>query len=166
MLQELEHAHFLSRQLVPYGRAGRVAVRPGAAVDQMQGASSQRRGPVLFLAVAAVEVQVALEAAVPAVQSSGQGGAFHLNVHPVRSGYEFMRQTSWSKHGCRVSERAPQLLAQVLDVPPLALKKGLSGQVDVIDGQLRLVKEPLDHKQRTFQRWVDFISKETLPLFS
>lgn len=93
-----------------------------------------------------------------------------------------MSQTSWSKHSsvnqkhsslleshpfillvhvCEervrvsrcVSERAPQLLAQVLYVPPLALMKGLSGQVDVIDGQLCLVKQPLDHKQRTCAVW-------------
>ena len=34
----------------------------------------------------AVDVEVVLEAAVPAVEGSGQGGAFHLNVHPVTAG--------------------------------------------------------------------------------
>lgn len=29
---------------------------------------------------------VAMEASVPAVEGPGQGGAFHLNVHPVTAG--------------------------------------------------------------------------------
>lgn len=72
-----------ARQLVSDGRAGRVAVRPRAAVNQMQGAPSHRGGLVFLVAVAAVDVELVLEAAVPAVERSGQGGAFHLNIHPV-----------------------------------------------------------------------------------
>lgn len=47
-----------------------------------------------------------------------------------------------------VTKRKPQLLPQFLDVPPLALVDGLSGQVDVIDRQLGLVEEPLHHEHR------------------
>lgn len=36
--------------------------------------------------VAAVDMVVGLEAAVPAVEGSGQRGAFDLNVHPVAAG--------------------------------------------------------------------------------
>lgn len=60
-------------------------MRPRAAVDQMQRAASGGGGPALLVgaAVAAVVVSVCLEAAVPAVQGSGEGGTFHLDVHPV-----------------------------------------------------------------------------------
>lgn len=64
-------------------------MRPRAAVNQMQRAAPHGCGLVLLVvvvAVAAVDVVVVLEAAVPAVEGSGQGGAFHLNVHPVTAG--------------------------------------------------------------------------------
>ena len=71
-------------------------MRPRAAVDQMEVATPHGRGLVLLVvvvAVAAVDVVVAaavvvvvLEAAVPAVEGSGQRGAFYLNVHPVAAG--------------------------------------------------------------------------------
>lgn len=89
MLQELDHAHLLTRQLVPDGGAGGVTVRPRAAVDQMQRAASHRRRLVLLVVVVAVAtvdggiVVDVLEAAVPAVKGSGEGCAFNLNVHPV-----------------------------------------------------------------------------------
>ncbi len=85
MLEELDHAHFLSCQLVADGRAGGVAVGPRAAVDQMQRAAPHGRGLVLLVIVGAVDV-VVVEASVPAVEGPGQGGAFHLNVHPVTAG--------------------------------------------------------------------------------
>lgn len=47
-----------------------------------------------------------------------------------------------------VVQRAPQLLPQVLDVPPLGLVDGLAGQVDVVDGQLGFVEKPLHHEHR------------------
>lgn len=64
-------------------------MRPRAAVDQMPGATPRWWGLVLLVvvvAVAAVDVVAVLEASVPAVEGSGQGGAFHLNVHPVAAG--------------------------------------------------------------------------------
>lgn len=45
-----------------------------------------------------------------------------------------------------VMECAPQLLPQVLYVPPLALVDGLSRQVDVVNCQLGLVEQPLHNK--------------------
>lgn len=60
---------------------------PRAAVDQMQRAAPHGWGLVLLVVVvAAVDLVVDLEASVPAVEGSGQGGAFHLNVHPVAAG--------------------------------------------------------------------------------
>lgn len=50
-----------------------------------------------------------------------------------------------------ITERAPQLLPQVLYVPPLALVDGLSRQVDVVDRQLGLVKQPLHHEHRAWR---------------
>lgn len=73
MHEELNDVHLLSCELVSDGGAGGVAVRPRAAVDQMDGAAFGR----------SFVVPVVIEAAVPAVQSSGQGGAFNLNVNPV-----------------------------------------------------------------------------------
>lgn len=69
-------------------------MRPRAAVDQMQRAAPRGWGLVLLVvvvAVAAVGVVVVLEAAVPAVEGSGQGGAFHLDVHPVAAGMRGQR---------------------------------------------------------------------------
>lgn len=87
VLQELDHAHLLSRQLVSYSRAGGITVRPRAAVNQMERAAPGVWGLRLLVVVGVV---VGLEAAVPAVQRSGQGGALHMNVHPVGSCDEFM----------------------------------------------------------------------------
>lgn len=84
VLQELDDAHLLSRQLVTNGRAGGIAVRPRAAVHQMQWATPGRGRPVGSFA--AVDVVVVLEASVPAVEGSGQRGAFNLNVRPVAAG--------------------------------------------------------------------------------
>lgn len=64
-------------------------MRPRAAVNQMQRTTPRGWGLVLLVVVdaaAAVDVVVDLEAAVPAVDGSGQGGAFHLDVHPVAAG--------------------------------------------------------------------------------
>lgn len=74
MHEELDHVHLLARELVPDGGAGGVAVWPGAAVNQMDGAALGR---------GLVVPAVVLETAVPAVQGSGKGGAFDLNVDPV-----------------------------------------------------------------------------------
>lgn len=74
VLQELGHTHLLSCQLVSNSWAGGIAVWPRAAVNQMQWTSSHRRGFVLLVGVvsmSAVDVEVALQAAVPAVQGSG-----------------------------------------------------------------------------------------------
>lgn len=60
-----------------------------------------------------------------------------------------MRSLSWSLRD--VFECVPQLYAQVLDVAPLSLLNRLSGQVDVVHGQLGLVKQPLDHKHRAWE---------------
>lgn len=38
------------------------------------------------VAMATGDVEVMLEAAVPAVKGSGEGGTFHLNVRPVPAG--------------------------------------------------------------------------------
>lgn len=64
-------------------------MRPRAAVDQMERTTPRGWGLVLLVVVdaaATVDVVVDLEAAVPAVDGSGQGGAFHLDVHPVAAG--------------------------------------------------------------------------------
>lgn len=62
-------------------------MRPRAAVDQMQRATPHRWGLLVAVgAVTAVDMEVVLEAAVPAVEGSGKGGTFHLNVHPVTAG--------------------------------------------------------------------------------
>lgn len=80
MHEELNDVHLLTRELVSDGGAGGVAVRPRAAVDQMHRAAFRRR----------LVVPVVVETAVPAVQRSGQGSAFHLHVNPVISGDNFM----------------------------------------------------------------------------
>ncbi len=49
-----------------------------------------------------------------------------------------------------IAQRVPQLLSQVLYVPPLALVDRLSSQVDVVNCQLGLVKQPLHHKHRAW----------------
>lgn len=41
---------------------------------------------LVVVGAVALVVVVVLEASVPAVEGSGQGGAFHLNVHPVAAG--------------------------------------------------------------------------------
>lgn len=73
MHEELNDVHLLSCELVSDGGAGGVAVWPGAAVNQMHRAAFGRR----------LVVPVVVEAAVPAVQRSGQRGAFNLHVNPV-----------------------------------------------------------------------------------
>lgn len=73
MHEELNDVHLLSCELVSDGRAGGVAVWPWAAVDQMNW-TAFRWGFV---------VPVVVEAPVPAVQRSGQRGAFNLHVNPV-----------------------------------------------------------------------------------
>lgn len=73
MHEELNDIHLLPCELISDGGAGGVAVRPRAAVNQMHRAGF-RRGLV---------VPVVVEAAVPAVQCSGQGGAFNLHVNPI-----------------------------------------------------------------------------------
>lgn len=73
MHEELNDIHLLPCELVPDGGTGGVAVRPRAAVDQMDGAAFGR----------SLVVPVVVEAAVPAVQRSGQGGPLHLHVDPV-----------------------------------------------------------------------------------
>lgn len=77
MSEELDDAHFLSGQLISDRRARRVAVRPRAAVDQMQRTCAWRR------AVAAVVPETVLEAAVPALQRARQRRTLHVHVHPV-----------------------------------------------------------------------------------
>lgn len=73
--EELHATHLLAAVLVPHGGAGGVAVGPGAAVHQVHGAAPRGR---LVAVPGAVH-----EAAVPAVQSPRQRGAFHLHVQPV-----------------------------------------------------------------------------------
>lgn len=73
MHKKLNDIHLLSCELVPDGGAGGVAVRPGAAVDQVYGAAFGW----------GFVVPVVMEAAVPTVQRSGQGGAFNLHISPV-----------------------------------------------------------------------------------
>lgn len=58
-------------------------MRPRAAVDQLWKTTSHGRGRVLLVAVAAVDVEVVMEAAVPAVEGSGEGDSFHSDVRPV-----------------------------------------------------------------------------------
>lgn len=43
MFQELDHAHFLSGDLIPYSGTGGITVRPGAAVNQTQRTAPWRR---------------------------------------------------------------------------------------------------------------------------
>lgn len=73
MHEELNDVHLLPCELVPDGGAGGVAVWPRAAVNQMDGAAFGW----------SLVVPVVVEAAVPAVQCSGQGGSFNLHVDPV-----------------------------------------------------------------------------------
>ena len=73
MHEELNDIHLLPCELVSDGGAGGVAVWPGAAVNQMYRAAFGR----------SFVVPIVVEAAVPAVQRSGQGGAFNLYVNPV-----------------------------------------------------------------------------------
>lgn len=73
MHEKLHDAHLLPCELVPDGRAGGIAVRPGAVVNQMH-----RTSFGWWLVVPAV-----MEAAVPAVKGSGQRGPFDLHVDPV-----------------------------------------------------------------------------------
>lgn len=72
--QELGHIHLLPRELVPDGGARGVAVGPGAAVHQVDGAALQGS----FAGLVAV-----VEASVPAVQCPGQRGPLYLDVCPV-----------------------------------------------------------------------------------
>lgn len=72
--EELDHVHLLPRELVPDGGARGVAVRPGTAVDQLDGAALQSHLPVPVALV---------QAAVPAVQGAGQRRPLHLDVRPV-----------------------------------------------------------------------------------
>lgn len=72
--EELGHVHLLPRELVPDGGAGGVAVGPGAAVHQVDGAALQG-GLAGLVAV--------VEAPVPAVQCPGQRGPLDLDVRPV-----------------------------------------------------------------------------------
>ena len=78
MHEELNDVHLLSCELVSDCGAGGVAVWPRAAVDQMYGAAFGWR----------LVVPVVVEAAVPAVQSSWQGGAFNLHINPVTTTQE------------------------------------------------------------------------------
>lgn len=71
--EELNDIHLLSCELVSDGWAGGVAVWPRAAVNQMHRAAFG----------GSFVVPVVMETAVPAVQSSGQGGAFDLHIDPV-----------------------------------------------------------------------------------
>lgn len=86
VLENLDGAHLLSRHFVIDSRARGVAVGPRAAVDQMKRTTPRRRG-LVFLAVvaymAAVGVVALLQASVPAVEGSGKGGTFHLDIYPV-----------------------------------------------------------------------------------
>lgn len=72
--EELGHVHLLPRELVPDGGAGGVAVRPRAAVHQVDGAALHGG----FAGLVAV-----VQASVPAVQRPGQRGPLHLDVCPV-----------------------------------------------------------------------------------
>lgn len=72
--EELGHVHLLPREPVSDGGAGWVAVRPGAAVHQVDWAALQRR----FAGLVAV-----VEASVPAVKRPGQRGPLHLDICPV-----------------------------------------------------------------------------------
>lgn len=72
--EELGHVHLLPRELVPDGGAGGVAVGPGAAVHQVDGAALQGG----FAGLVAV-----VQASVPAVQRPRQRGPLHLDVRPV-----------------------------------------------------------------------------------
>lgn len=73
MHEELNDIHLLSCELVSDGGASGVAVWPWAAVDQMYRAAFRW----------SLVVPVVVEAAVPAVQCTGQGSAFNLHVNPV-----------------------------------------------------------------------------------
>lgn len=73
MHEELNDVHLLSSELVSDGGAGGVAVWPRAAVNQMYRAALGW----------SLVVPVVVEAAVPAVQRSGQGSSFNLHVSPV-----------------------------------------------------------------------------------
>lgn len=72
--EELGHIHLLPRELVPDGRARGVAVGPGAAVHQVDGAALQWG----FAGLMAV-----VEASVPAMKRPRQRGPLHLDVCPV-----------------------------------------------------------------------------------
>lgn len=84
--EDLRGAHLLACRLVVDGRARGVALGPRAAVYQVEGAAPGGRGPgppAAGAPVAAVDVVALLQAAVPAVEGSGQGGALHTEVYPV-----------------------------------------------------------------------------------
>lgn len=85
--QDLRGAHLLARRLVVDGRARGVALGPGAGVYQVEGAAPAGRGgpgpPAAVAPVAAVDVVAVLQAAVPAVEGSRQGGALHSEIDPV-----------------------------------------------------------------------------------
>lgn len=49
-----------------------------------------------------------------------------------------------------IFQRVPQLDAEVLDVAPLSFLHRLTRQLDVINRQLGLVKQPLDDKHRAY----------------
>lgn len=73
MHEELNDIHLLPCELISDGGAGGVAVWPRAAVNQMHRTAFRR----------SLVVPVVVEAAVPAVQRSGQGGAFNLHINPI-----------------------------------------------------------------------------------
>lgn len=73
MHEELNDVHLLPCELVSDGGAGGVAVWPRAAVNQMYRAAFGW----------SLVVPVVVEAAVPAMQRTGQGSAFDLHVNPV-----------------------------------------------------------------------------------
>lgn len=73
MHEELNDIHLLSCELVSDGGAGRIAVWPGAAVNQMYRAALGW----------SLVVPIVMETAVPAVQSPRQGSSFNLHISPV-----------------------------------------------------------------------------------
>lgn len=84
--EDLSGAHLLARGLVVDGRARGVALGPRAAVYQVEGAAPARWGPgppAAVAPVAAVDVVALLQAAVPALEGSGERGALHPEVDPV-----------------------------------------------------------------------------------
>lgn len=73
MHEELNDIHLLSCELVSDGGAGRIAVWPGAAVNQMYRAALGW----------SLVVPIVMETAVPAVQCPRQGSSFNLHISPV-----------------------------------------------------------------------------------